>query len=92
MKLEDEILLSTIIDKINSDPSFFPYVISALTAGMEKAVDQARSDQSQWEAIAIQAMAAREFGKHKKATLAMIEKVLPRACFRWDSILEALRK
>jgi len=92
MTEDDHIFIAGIVAKVQSNPALFPHIIHAMTMGIEKGIDQARQDQAQWEAVAIQAIAYRAFGKNKSATVAMIEKVLPRACFRWDSVLEEMKK
>ncbi len=79
-------------EAIRQHPEWLMSAMQAINAGMEQRMRQERRDKSEWETIAFNAMEARIFKGNKMWLSQKIDRLHKSALFKWDSIIERLRK
>jgi hypothetical protein len=89
---EESKFYSALREDIRQHPEWLMSAVQAIHAGMEHRLRQERHEKSEWETIAFNAMEARIFKNNKMWLSQKIDRLNKSALFKWDYIIERLRK
>lgn len=77
---------------IEQHPEWLMSAMQAIQSGITKRLNQEVHDKAEWETIALNAMEARLFRNNKGWLAQKIDKLEKSSIFRWEHIIERLKK